>query len=121
MNMNLQRFDIVLVDFGDDVIGVEQGGIRPALIVQNNVGNLHSKSTIVMPLSTKIKKINQPTHTLLKRGSDSGLISDSIVLGECMRQISEKRIIKVLGKITAISEKHEIKRVYDANFGEDVA
>ena len=65
--MTLKRFDVVLVDFGSDVIGSEQGGIRPALVIQNNIGNLHSDTTIVMPCTSKKKNLFQPTHTLLKR------------------------------------------------------
>lgn len=121
MQNNFKRFDIILVNFGIDVIGSEQGGIRPALIIQSDIGNLHSSTTIVMPLSSKTyKNPNQPTHTLLKKGKDKGLIMDSIVLGECLRQISEKRIIKYLGCVSDEKEKKEIKRVYDANFGEAV-
>lgn len=118
MKQNFKRFDVVLVDFGKEAIGSEQGGIRPALIIQNDIGNFYSSTTIVMPLTTQIKYLNQPTHTLIEKGIDKGLIEDSMVLGECMRQISEKRIIKYLGCISDEIEKKEIKRVYDANFGE---
>lgn len=115
---SLKRFDIILVNFGNDVIDSEQGGIRPAIIIQNDKGNLHSSTTIVMPLTSSLKNMNQPTHTLLKRDCFNGLKCDSLVLGECLRQISEKRIKKYLGKISSEIEKKEIKRVYDANFGE---
>lgn len=118
MKKSLKRYDIVLVNFGMNVIDSEQGGIRPAIIIQNDIGNLYSSTTIVMPLTSQIKNLNQPTHTLVVKGSDKGLIEDSMVLGECMRQISEKRIIKHLGCISDEYEKKEIKRVYDANFGE---
>ena len=64
--MTLKRFDVVLVDFGHDVIGSEQGGVRPALVIQNDIGNLHSDTTIVMPFTSKKKNLYQPTHTLLK-------------------------------------------------------
>lgn len=118
MTIKLKTFDIVLVDFGNEVIGVEQGGIRPAIIIQNDVGNVHSLSTIVMPLTKKIKHLYQPTHTLIKKENGTELKYDSVVLGECIRQISEQRILKYLGCVTKIEEKREIKRVYDANFGE---
>lgn len=118
MTIKLKTFDIVLVNFGDEPIGVEQGGIRPAIIIQNNAGNIHSLSTIVMPLTKQIKHLYQPTHTLIKKEDGTGLKYDSMVLGECIRQISEKRILEYLGCITKIGEKREIKRVYDANFGE---
>ncbi|WP_099467815.1 type II toxin-antitoxin system PemK/MazF family toxin [Konateibacter massiliensis] len=118
MTHNLKRFDIVLVDYGIEVIGSEQGGIRPSIIIQNDMGNIHSSTTIVMPLTKQIKRLNQPTHTLITKGEGKGIVEDSMVLGECMRQVSEKRIIKYLGSITEINEKRRIKRVYDANFGE---
>lgn len=119
MTQNLKRYDVVLVDFGNNVIDSEQGGIRPAIIIQNNTGNYYSPTTIVMPLSTKTNKNpNQPTHTLITKGRDKGLVRDSMVLGEAMRQISERRIIKLLGSISNKTEQKEIRRVYDANFGE---
>lgn len=117
MKMNLKKFDVVKVDFGNDNIGSEQGGIRPAVIVQNDIGNRYSSTTIVMPLTSKMKSLNQSTHTLITRGCDKGLNRDSVVLGECLRQISEGRIIQLLGKITDSDEQNEIWRCYKANFG----
>lgn len=118
MQQVLKRYDVVLVNFGENVIDSEQAGIRPAIVIQNDTGNFFSSTTIVMPLTSKIKNINQPTHTLIKKGKEKGLVDDSVLLGECMRQISKKRILKFLGRVTSINEKNEIRRVYDANFGE---
>lgn len=88
-------------------------------IVDADIGNLHSTTTIVMPFSTKIcKNPNQPTHTLIKKSADTGLKMDSILLGEQMRVISSERIKKKIGCITDEAEKREILRVYEANFGE---
>lgn len=116
--MKIKRYDIVQADLSGS-IGSEQGGIRPVLIVQNDIGNFFSQTTIVMPLSTKVfKNPKQPTHTLLKKSNDNGLEEDSIVLGEQMRVISNQRIIKKIGSITNEKEKKEIRRVYEANFGE---
>lgn len=115
--MYFRRYDIVQADLGQ-VIGSEQGGIRPVLIIQNDVGNIHSCTTIVMPLSTKLKSLKQPTHTLIKRSTDTGLKADSILLGEQMRVISSQRIIKKIGTVTDKNERNEIRRVYQANFGE---
>lgn len=115
--MKVKRYDVVQANLSGS-IGSEQGGIRPVLVIQNNIGNLHSSTTIVMPLSSKNKNPNQPTHTLIKKSSANGLTMDSILLGEQMRVISNKRIIKKLGTITDEKEKIEIRRVYDANFGE---
>lgn len=116
--MEVKRYDIVQADLSGTV-GSEQGGVRPVLIIQNDVGNSHSQTTIVMPFSTKVfKNPNQPTHTLIKKSADTGLKKDSILLGEQMRVISSKRIKKKIGMITDEKEKKEIRRVYYANFGE---
>lgn len=118
MLQNMKKYDVLLVDFGENTIDSEQSGIRPAVVIQNDIGNFHSSTTIVMPMTSQLKSLNQSTHTLLKKGAGKGLINDSIVLAECMRQVSKKRIIKYLGKITDINEKREIRRVYEASFGE---
>jgi len=116
--VHVKRYDIVQADLSGTV-GAEQGGIRPVLIIQNDVGNLHSPTTIVMPFSAQIfKNPNQSTHTLIKKSADTGLRVDSILLGEQMRVISNKRIIKKIGTVTDESERKEIRRVYNANFGE---
>ena len=116
--MEVKRYDIVQADLSG-TIGSEQGGIRPVLIIQNDVGNLHSPTTIVMPFSTKtFKNPNQPTHTLIKKSAETGLKTDSILLGEQMRVISSQRIIRKIGTVTDEWERKEIRRVYEANFGE---
>lgn len=118
MKGNYKRFDIVLVDFGKVQFAGEQGGKRPAIILQNDVGNYFSGTTLVVPLTSKIKHLDQPTHLLLKKDVEKGLKVNSVVLGECLRQISEERIIKKLGYISSIEDKRNIKRVYYANFGD---
>lgn len=116
MKNNYRAFDVVRVDFGDAEFDGEQAGVRPALIIQNLKGNLYSNTTIVLPFTTKIKHLGQETHSLFKKNKENGLTRDSMLLGECVRQISEERIIKKIGRITSLSEKLEAKRVYDANF-----
>lgn len=116
MKNNYRAFDVVRVDFGDAEFAGEQAGVRPALIIQNLKGNLYSNTTIVLPFTTKIKHLGQETHSLFKKNKENGLTRDSMLLGECVRQISEERIIKKIGRITSLSEKLEAKRVYDANF-----
>mgnify|MGYP002424526529 FL=1 len=116
--MEVKRYDIVQADLSGTVES-EQGGVRPVLIIQNDTGNLHSPTTIVIPFSTKIfKNPNQPTHTLIKRSADTGLKEDSVLLGEQIRVISYQRIKKKIGTVTDEYEKKEIRRIYDANFGE---
>lgn len=117
MKENYKRFDVVLVDFGQVEFKGEQGGKRPAIILQNDVGNYFGVTTLVAPLTSKLKHIKQPTHLLFKRDEEKGLKVDSMVLGECLRQVSEQRIIKKIGHISSVEDKRNIKRVYDANFG----
>lgn len=118
MQNDYKRFDIVMVDFGANIIGSEQGYTRPALIVQNNQGNSFSSCTIVMPLTHVIKGLHIPTHALIKKSKENGLKVDSMLLGEQMRVVSEKRIIGKIGKIVSEESINEIRRVYAANFGE---
>lgn len=115
--MDIRRYDIVKADLSG-AVGSEQGGIRPVLIIQNDVGNIHSCTTIVIPLTSKIKNLNQPTHTLIRSNTFTGLREDSMVLGEQMRVISNQRIISKIGTVVDEEERNEIRRVYNANFGE---
>lgn len=115
--MEVNTFDIVRVDFGDVEFAGEQGGIRPAVIIQNAYGNIFSGTTIVLPFTTKIKHLQQPTHALFVKDKDKGLTEDSMILGECVRQVSKERIKKKLGSIKDLSDRQTVKRVYDANFG----
>lgn len=116
MKNNYKKYDVVICDLGKDAIGSEQGGIRPALIIQNDIGNVHSPCTIIMPFTSNIyKNPNQPTHSLFKKGISKGLDKDSILLGECIRHISEKRILEYKGTITDERDINEIERVYLAN------
>lgn len=91
--MDIRRYDILQVDLGQ-VVGSEQGGIRPVIVLQNNVGNQFSNTTIIAPFSSKLKSLQQPTHTIIHKSCDTGLKTDSILLGEQIRVISNQRIIK---------------------------
>ena len=71
--------------------GSEQDGWRPGVVFQNNVGNIHSPNIIALPLTTSIKKRNQPTHVLI-RSEGTGLKLDSIVLCENPQRMDKKNI-----------------------------
>ena len=116
--MDIRKYDIVLADLSG-AVGNEQGGKRPVIVIQNDIGNIHSCTTIVFPLSKQLKNLDQPTHTLIKRSVDTCLREDSLVLGEQMRVISNRRIICKIGCVTDKEERRELKRVYDASFGEE--
>ena len=71
--------------------GSEQGGSRPGIVFQNNVGNAHSPNLIAIPLTTAIKKINLPTHVYLP-AKELGLLRDSIALCENPQRMSKSRL-----------------------------
>lgn len=92
-----QRGDIYFVHF-DHGVGSEQHGDRPAIIIQNDVGNTYAPTLIVVPLTSNTgKKPTQPTHCLLE---NEGLSEPSMVLGEQIMTIDKHRIIKYLGHLT---------------------
>lgn len=100
--------EIYLMNF--DGTGSEQSGIRPGLVFQNNVGNVHSPNIIALPLTSATKKLGQPTHVLL-RASECGLHCDSVVLCENPQRMSKGRIVKYL---TTLS-KDDMCRVTEGN------
>lgn len=81
--------DIFMMSFDGE--GSEQGGLRPGIVFQNNIGNAHSPNLIALPLTTAIKKINLPTHVYLP-AKDTGLLRDSIVLCENPQRMSKSRL-----------------------------
>ena len=85
--MNIRRGDIYYADLSP-VVGSEQGGIRPVLIVQNNVGNRFSQTVIAAAITSQQSKANLPTHIPLPADS-SGLAKDSVVLLEQVRTIDK--------------------------------
>ena len=92
--MDVKRGEILLTNF-EPVKGSEQGRIRPALIIQNNILNKFSPLTIVAPITSKIYEKEYPTNVVLTKG-ESGLNNDSTVLLNQMRAIDKRRIIKKL-------------------------
>lgn len=96
-NWNYYRGDIYLVDLGTN-IGSEQGGCRPVLLVQNDIGNHFGPTLIVAPVSSRYwKKSKQPTHTLIE--GIQNLSSPSVVLTEQLLTIDKVRVMKYLGKV----------------------
>lgn len=112
--MPLKIFDIVEVDFCGNV-GSEQLGVRPSVIVQNDSGNLHSPTVIVIPLTSEIKKLYIPTHKVIQKSTDNGLDSASMLLGEQIRSIDKTRIQYKRGCLSQEDEKQSVIQVYLAN------
>ena len=90
--------DIYLMHFGGS--GNEQRGWRPGLVFQNNLGNLYSPNIIALPLTSSIKKSNQPTHVVIP-ADGTGLAKDSMVLCENPERMSKERIGNYLTTIPA--------------------
>ncbi len=94
----MKRGEIYRADL-DPVIGSEQGGIRPVLIIQNDTGNLHSPTVIVAAITGRRKKPHMPVHVLIT-AEESGLPLDSIVLTEQVRTLEKSRLTRYLGRLT---------------------
>lgn len=101
----IHRGEIYLVDFCNQ-IGAEQNGIRPAVIVQNEIGNYHSPTTIVCPLTTKNKPMTT-THVELNP-EDCGVYKTSVVLCEQIRVVDKQRLLKRIGVITNSEKTNDI-------------
>ena len=95
--MNFKRGDIILVNL-DPVKGSEQGKTRPALIIQNDLGNKYSPTTIVAPITSKIFSKEFPTNVKINP-KDSGLDRESTILLNQIRTIDNIRVIKKIGKL----------------------
>ena len=97
MEMNIKRGDIFYADLSP-VIGSEQGGLRPVLIVQNDVGNKHSPTVIAAAITSKLGKTKLPTHIDVD-GSQVGLARDSVILLEQIRTIDKQRLKEKMGHL----------------------
>ena len=97
MTNNVKRGDIYYADLSP-VVGSEQGGVRPVLIVQNDTGNKHSPTVIAAAITSQINKARLPTH--IELGAQSyGLTKDSVVLLEQIRTIDKRRLKERMGQI----------------------
>ena len=97
MDENVKKGDIFYADLSP-VIGSEQGGMRPVLIVQNDVGNKHSPTVIAAAITSQINKARLPTHIELS-ARNYGLSKDSVILLEQIRTIDKKRLKEKMGRI----------------------
>lgn len=95
--MEIKRGDILLVNF-EPVKGSEQGRIRPAIVIQNNILNKFSPLTIVAPVTSKIYEKEYPTNVFIKQ-DDSVLNNDSTILLNQIRTIDKRRIMRKLGAL----------------------
>ncbi len=112
--MNVRRGDIYYADLSP-VVGSEQGGIRPVLIVQNDVGNRFSPTVIAAAITSQKDKARLPTHIQLN-SAGSGLAKDSIVLLEQIRTIDKRRLKEHMGRLDDQSMAR-INQALEISFG----
>ena len=98
--MTVRRGDIYYADLSP-VVGSEQGGVRPVLIVQNDVGNRYSPTVIAAAITSRLGKNRLPTHidVLAERAGRVGLTKDSVILLEQVRTIDKKRLREKMGHL----------------------
>ena len=95
--MVIKRGDIFYADLSP-VIGSEQGGVRPVLIVQNDIGNKYSPTVIAAAITSQINKAKLPTHIEIN-AQEYGLLKDSVILLEQIRTIDKKRLREKIGRL----------------------
>lgn len=106
--MDINRGDIFYADLSP-VVGSEQGGTRPVLIIQNDIGNQYSPTTIVAAITSQVSKAKLPTHVELP-AKLCGLDKDSVVLTEQIRTIDKKRLKE---KVSSLDEG-TLKKINEA-------
>ncbi|MFZ5595544.1 MAG: type II toxin-antitoxin system PemK/MazF family toxin [Bacillota bacterium] len=102
--MLIRRGDVFFAELSP-VVGSEQGGTRPVLILQNDIGNQYSPTTIIAAITSQIDKAKLPTHVEMLAG-DGGLERDSVILLEQIRTIDKSRLIE---KVAALDEELMMK------------
>ena len=98
--MIVKRGDIFYADLSP-VVGSEQGGTRPVLVVQNDVGNKYSPTVIAAAITSKINKAKLPTHIEID-AARYGLNKDSVILLEQVRTIDKKRLREKIGRLDEV-------------------
>ena len=107
-NLNIKRGDIFFADLSP-VVGSEQGGIRPVLIVQNDVGNKYSPTVIAAAITSQQFKTRLPTHINVD-AAGCGLSKDSVVLLEQIRTLDKQRLKEKMGNLP----EGDMNRINDA-------
>lgn len=95
ISLDIKRGDLYYADLSP-VVGSEQGGVRPVLIIQNNIGNKYSPTVIIAAITSQINKAKLPTHIEIS-ANEYGLNKDSVILLEQIRTIDKKRLREKIG------------------------
>lgn len=112
--MTVKRGDIYYADLSP-VIGSEQGGVRPVLIVQNDVGNRYSPTVIAAAITSQQEKTSLPTHIKINAEA-CGLSRDSIILLEQVRTIDKTRLKEKMGSLD-VNNMDMVDRALSVSFG----
>ena len=112
--MEVHRGEVFYADLSP-VVGSEQGGVRPVLILQNDIGNRHSPTVIAAAITSKLDKTRLPTHIGI-RAEDTGLAKDSIVLLEQIRTLDKHRLRERAGQLTP-QDQHRVDQALDVSLG----
>ena len=96
--MKVRRGDLYYADLSP-VVGSEQGGVRPVIVVQNDVGNKYSPTIIVAPVTSQMNKAKLPTHVKIK-GNKYGLPKNSVALLEQLCSLDKKRLREKIGSFS---------------------
>lgn len=113
--MMVKRGDMFYADLSP-VIGSEQGGIRPVLVIQNDTGNKYSPTVIVSAITSQQNKNKLPTHIELD-SKEFGLKSDSVILAEQIRTIDKSRLKEKIGHIDDSRIMNRINNALGVSFG----
>ena len=114
IKMTIKRGDIYYADLSP-VIGSEQGGVRPVLIVQNDIGNKYSPTVIAAAITSQQGKTELPTHIEVN-GDSCGLAKDSVVLLEQVRTIDKRRLKEKMGALPN-SDMNKINNAISISMG----
>lgn len=104
--MNIKSGDVFYAKL-DPAIGSEQSGVRPVIVIQNNIGNKFSPTIVIVPITSNISKSNLSTHVKL---DNTKLPKESIALVEQIRTIDKSRVIKKISRVG----KEDLKRIKEA-------
>ena len=114
VDKSVRRGDIFYADLSP-VVGSEQGGVRPVLIIQNDLGNRHSPTVIAAAITSQMNKARLPTHIELV-GQDCGLTKDSVVLLEQIRTLDKRRLREHMGRLDG-ALMDDVDRAIAVSFG----
>lgn len=114
MDTSIRRGDIYYADLSP-VVGSEQGGVRPVLIIQNDMGNRHSPTVIAAAITSQMNKAKLPTHIELI-DQHCGLTRDSVVLLEQIRTLDKKRLRERMGRLEG-EKMEQVDHAIAVSFG----